>query len=165
MATEHFTPDRKDTEADGYDNWYAVHQAVNQLKRRKEAQYGTAAFHAAGFFQVPGALVGRVTFDPAEGVFRAIHPADQLVEDLLDYLCVNDSEVYEARRLHLDELVDLFTQTGWDPERQREGLLGQPARLSFPSATAARFGVDVDALIAGRLGDAEGAGGTAEEEA
>lgn len=140
VAVEHFDHTLKGR--DDATNWYAVHQLVNQRKRRREKEYAESPFFETRFFQVPGALQARVRFLPDENVFEEIDPTD-------GFLGFNDPEVSTVRGRHVRRLKDLFQLAELDAAGRIAWLRDHPEDLSFPTALAATLDLDLDALIVG----------------
>jgi hypothetical protein len=145
-AVEHFDATMKGKPEDGPFNHYGVQQKVNQRKRRRTKPFTDAWFFADRSWQVPGAFAARVRFVVEDNAFDAVNPDDQATLDLLDYLGVNGYEVCEVRRTHLRGLKDTFELGGLDEAGRLAWLRDHPEDLSFPSALAATFGLDLDHL-------------------
>lgn len=66
---------------------------------------------------------------------------------MIDYLGLNDHELFEERRKHVDRLRDIFALAGWPTVRQLEHLRTHREELSFPTALACELGLDLDAVL------------------
>jgi hypothetical protein len=132
---EHFDDRLKNTAADSYWNWYAVHRWVNQHKP-----------------SIDKFLPILMPYDPtlgqrihySEGAFRAIDPADLKVVNLIGFLGWNDPTLAAFRQKHVALIRD--TQQRFfpdDPEGFRAYIVENPANLSFQTVLEAELGIQL----------------------
>ncbi len=147
LAVEHFDRDLKATAADGYDNYYAVLQLINQRKRKREAPHRGAAFFKSRFFQDPAQFQRRVEYVAVDRVYAERNDGDAEARDLIDYLGFNDSPLFERRRKHVRRLAGLFRDAGWGKSEQLKYFRGNPEELTFITALEAELGLDLSEFL------------------
>jgi hypothetical protein len=130
---EHFDDRLKNTDADCYWNWYAVHRWGNQRKPR-----------------IKNFLPILMPYDPtvpqrihySEGAFRAINPDDHEAVNLIKFLGWNDPTLADYRRKHVARMRD--TQQRFfpnDPAGFHAYIIEDPEKLSFQTALEAELGM------------------------
>jgi hypothetical protein len=133
---EHFDNRQKNTPADSYWNWYAVHRWINQRKPRIEKFLPILIPHDPS-------LSKRIHY--SEGAFRALDRTDLEAVNLIDFLGWNDPTLAAFRQKHIALIRD--TQNRFfrdDPEGFRAYIVENPANLSFRTALAAELGLKFD---------------------
>ena len=106
MDVEHFNPEIKDTQDDGYYNWFAVNHKWNlkkgDVKRWKKYQ---PILHptSADFEQ-------RVVYDEITGVYIC-RKEDYEAENLIKFLNINNAELVSERTNKIILLEDLYKES------------------------------------------------------
>lgn len=96
---------------------------------------------------MPGAIAQRIEYLAEEGIFEARDPQDEEARALIDYLGVNESEVFEARHKHLTMVKDIFDCANFDTEKIYLYLEKHQSLLSYPSALSVSLGLELENLL------------------
>lgn len=132
---EHLNPAKK--YADDYRNYYAVEVSVHRRKTQRDIKFQGSSFFESLFFQDENELWRRIRVN--EGAFEEIHPGDHEARDLIQYLGMNDYDLYKDRSAHVARVVALISETGMEPITYLEKY---PQEIHFPSALAAALGME-----------------------
>jgi hypothetical protein len=130
---EHFDNRLKNTPADSYWNWYAVHRWVNQRKPPIDKFLPILMPYDSTVGQ-------RIHY--SEGAFRTIDPADLEAINLIQFLGWNDPTLAAFRQKHVALILD--TQQRFfhnDPEGFRAYIVENPANLSFLTVLEVELGI------------------------
>lgn len=146
VAIEHFDSRLKDREDDDHRNWYAVLQKYNQLKRRKEGKYESAAFFESRFFQREGEFEERVRYVRGAFVYESVDVSDSEAEQLVDYLGLNSPQLAIDRARHIKRLREHFADAGYDAPAQLKWLLGHTEDLDYITVIEQELDLEVTPL-------------------
>lgn len=145
-VVEHFDPSLKNTDGDGYENWYGVLERVNQRKRRREKSVNRELL-SDRWFQHAKAVAERVEYDPLDHHYYPRDPNDSAARELLDYLGFNESEVVIERRRHVERTRHLLDLARLSNEDRLNWFREHPDDLAFPSALERCLELDLTELI------------------
>lgn len=135
VEVEHFDPRKKNTEADGFNNWHAVIRWMNAHKFRRIDRYEPLP-------DLESWTPARVRYK--HGLF-VCDDEDLETKNLIDFLNVNRQEVFEERSNHIARLRNIQEKHG--NELLMEILSESPEDLSFPTAIEAELGIPAFELI------------------
>ncbi len=135
---EHFDPRKKNTDGDDYHNWYTVLSWINQHKPKK-----IEAFLPILFPSSPD-LEKRIGFQ--QGLFIPLKTDDKEAQNLIDFLGLNKSELYEDRKKHINRIKDLRS---FKPDLSDfiQYLEKHPEYLSFITALETELKLDLFAIL------------------
>jgi hypothetical protein len=125
VDVEHFDPRLKQTERDGYWNWYAVSHWLNLRKPRKIEPFEPILQPSAAD------LLERIHYVDHE--FQPVHIDDKEAQNLIDFLGLNRPELYDERLKHVEFVSELLDLSG-SIDSLYDFLLKHPKNLSFFSA-------------------------------
>lgn len=132
---EHFDPRLKNTESDGYENWYAVLHWMNSHKPRKIEPYEPLLAPHTG--EVTERIVYR------DGLFEPASAGDQPAKNLINYLGWNKPEVYRDRQKHVNRIRAVRELFDGSNDEFVEFLKTDPDNLSFATALAYELGLEL----------------------
>jgi hypothetical protein len=105
VEVEHFDSSQK--YQDDYYNYYAVLRKPNLYK--KDENYKNASFFQSLFFQNKEVLENRIKYVKGAFVFEEINPNDQEVKDFINFLGINNPDLYTIRKNHIKKLQFIFS--------------------------------------------------------
>lgn len=129
---EHFDPRLKNTDQDGYENWYLVESGLNERKYKKLDNRFLPIINPAKN------AVGRVVYQ--KGLFVPANNNDIEAQHFIDFLRLNDQHIFKARINHVETIVHLRDMLE-DEEELVEHLSENWAQLSYISALEAALGI------------------------
>lgn len=141
LDIEHFDGRIKQTEADGYENWYAVLHFMNTHKLRI-----IEAFLPILPPSNPD-LSQRIRYE--DGVFKPLNIKDIEARNLISYLGFNRYELCEERSSHLAKIKGLLGILDGDEQELRRHLDQHKEELSFCTALESELGLSLSDLIFG----------------
>jgi hypothetical protein len=101
VEVEHFDSSKKYN--DDYFNYYAVLRKPNLYK--KDEAYKNSKFFETLFFQNQTVLMKRIHYIKDEFVFEATDDSDQEAKDFIDFLGLNNHDLYNCRKNHIKRLA------------------------------------------------------------
>jgi hypothetical protein len=135
-VVEHFDPNLKGTDGDGYANWYAVVTWMNERKPKKIGPYLPILS--------PADPTVRSRFQYRAGVFDCLDPNDREAENLAKFLLWNRPELVEAREAHAQRIRDFRDlRSDLSSEEFVEFLCKDPSNLSYATALESALGVPI----------------------
>ena len=135
VELEHFDSRKKNTEADGFDNWHAVIRWMNAHKARSIEKFEPLP-------DIESWTGERVWYE--HGLF-VCREDDTEAKNLIDFLGVNRQEVFEERANHIARIRNMRKKVGDDMLLE---ILGEsPEQLSFPTAIEAELGIPAFDMI------------------
>jgi len=147
IAIEHFDKRLKGTPQDDHNNWYAVLQKANQLKRRKEKKHEGATFFETRFFQHKEQLEARIGYEPVDGIYFERNENDAEARDLLDFLSVNERPRVVDRLRHINRLKCLFEDMGYSHAEMLTYFSKHPEELDFVTALEKELHLDLSEVL------------------
>jgi hypothetical protein len=122
VELEHFDPRKKNTDADGFENWHAVIRWMNAHKARSIEKFEPLP-------NLESWTTDRVWYE--HGLF-VCREDDAEARNLIDFLGVNRQEVFEERANHIARIRNIRLKVG--DVMLLEILNECPEQLSFPTA-------------------------------
>lgn len=135
VELEHFDPRKKNTDADGFDNWHAVIRWMNAHKSRSIENYEPLP-------DIGSWTTDRVWYE--HGLF-VCREDDQEARNLIDFLGANRQEVFEERANHVARIKNMRKKVG--DAMLLEILSESPEELSFPTAIQTELGIPAFEII------------------
>lgn len=133
VEIEHFNSSLK--HKDNYYNYYAVVRWANQIK--KDEKYKNAPFFDTLFFQ--NEFAARIKFIPTDLVYEEINPDDIEAIDFIDFIGLNENDLFKDRKSHINPLKDFFI-----PEFDIIGYFRKHKQeLKFITAIEVEFNIDL----------------------
>lgn len=128
--------------SDDYYNYYAALRSANLIK--KDEKYRDASFLMNLFFQNKRHLDSRIQYVVGEYVYEEIGLDDQEAFDFIDFLGLNDSQMFESRRRHITRLRNIFVDAGYsDNAAKIDYFKLHPEELSYVTSIEAEFNLDL----------------------
>lgn len=134
---EHFNPTLKNTEHDGYQNWFLVKAQWNNEKGRSARwkQYQPLLHPTAPDFEE------RIIYLDGEYI---CHPDDVEAEKLIKYLKLDDLELASERKNYIERRRESIQNKNVSPEEYFTSLLAKdPNRVIFIRAIEAEFQISL----------------------
>jgi hypothetical protein len=135
---EHFDPRLKDTDKDGYWNWYAVLHWMNQHKPHSIEKFEP--------LPKPYDLTLPKRLRYVGDIFMPCDEADVEASNLIEFLGWNKPEVVKDRRAHVDRVLDLKKKLDMPLNEFVSWLMTRPKDLSF--VTALEVALDCRLVVA-----------------
>ncbi len=139
---EHFNSSLKNTNEDGYYNYYAVLHKVNINKL--DEKYSDAKFHETLFFQNKDVLDSRI-FISDDMLYMVTDSEDIEAKDFVDFLMLNSNSLYEARKKHISFLSDMLKQLG--DQKFLDLFKRHKSTMSYISVIENKFNLNLDHLL------------------
>ena len=131
---EHFDDRKKNTEADGYWNWYAVHHWFNMRKRLIAHFLPIMTPHNPS-------LSERVNY--IGGEFRVIKDDDMEAANLIEFLGWNDPTIAAYRSKTVERIKEIRDFHKGDDAKFVEYITARPEYLSFISVLEVELGLSL----------------------
>lgn len=131
---EHFNPNLKYTDADSYQNWFAVKHKINNAKREK---WQEPILHPTALD-----LEKRIVYD--NGDYLVADESDIAAQNLIDLIGLNDFDLPEARRKYIERRKEESKLRGDSISDYFDWLLNHHAKeVYYIRAIEEEFGIQL----------------------
>jgi hypothetical protein len=137
---EHFNPTLKGTPNDGYQNWFMTNHLWNQRKGTKNA-ISRWNEHQPIIELTNSSISKKLGYK--DGNYFIKKANDEKLENLLNYLLINELGLPKERREYIKSLRNL----NFSVSALEEYLKRNPIQIRFPTALFHEFGIDVWKLL------------------
>lgn len=137
VEVEHFNSEIKYN--DDYYNYYAVLRKPNLWK--KDESYTNALFFESLFFQNAENLNNRIKYLKGEFLFEEIDVNDTEAKSFLDFLGINNHDLFVVRKNHLKRLEFIFSNL--EQGQKLDYFNNHKSELSFISVIEKELDIDL----------------------
>ncbi len=142
---EHFNPTIKNTNDDGYENWYLVSTVWNKKKGTKNANSRWSEYKSELSPSSPD-IECRLKYDIESGAIIQANVEDKDASSIIKYLLLDHPDLSRDRLAYLKMLKGLYEDYNSDIEKLKSHLRKNPLQISYASAVKAVFGFDPTSL-------------------
>lgn len=136
IGVEHFNPLLKETDQDGYENWFAVCHRANLLKGTKNADSRWLKYQPKLKLTAID-LEEKILYDIESGDYFGV---DEDAQKMVDYLNLNDIKLRNDRINYVEWLRDLINVLG-SIEKLAEKLAKFPKEIRFRRVLEIEFNI------------------------